>query len=105
SPGRTWESLARATIDLLDLGDVLDAGGGDGAVAELLAPRSKTYTLVDRNDKLLAAAAARLAGLPNVRIRAGDLRNLDLPRASFDVALLLNVLVETEEPAAIVDQL
>src|SRR5262249_6211619 len=48
SPGRTWESLARVLVGLLDLGDVLDAGGGDGAVAELVAPRCKSYTLVDQ---------------------------------------------------------
>src|SRR5215471_11342126 len=97
SPGRTWESLARASIGLLDLGDVLDAGAGDGAVAELLAPRSRSYTLVDRNEKLVAAARERLAKHDNVSVRHGDLRKLDLPRASFDAALLLNVLVETED--------
>jgi len=31
SPGRTWQSLALGTAALLDLGDVLDVGSGDGA--------------------------------------------------------------------------
>ena len=40
SPGRTWQTLARAAVRLGSLGDVLDIGAGDGAMAELLAPRA-----------------------------------------------------------------
>jgi ArsR family transcriptional regulator len=56
SPGRTWDALARGLVGLLRLGDVLDAGAGDGAIAELVAPRAKTYTLLDRSERMLAAA-------------------------------------------------
>src|SRR6202008_4769715 len=50
SPGRTWEATARGLIGLLRLGDVLDAGSGDGAIAQLLAPRSKSVTSLDRSE-------------------------------------------------------
>jgi len=100
SPGRTWESLARGLVGLLALGDVLDAGAGDGAVAQLLAPRSRSYTLVDRNERLLAAAGLRLSGQANVRLVQDDLGTLALPAASFDLVLLLNVLVELDDPTA-----
>src|SRR5262249_10922793 len=105
SPGRTWESLARGLVGLLALGDVLDAGAGDGAVAQLLAPRSRSYTLVDRNERLLAAAGVRLRGQANVRLVEADLRELALPAASFDLVLLLNVLVEIDDPPAVLARL
>jgi ArsR family transcriptional regulator len=101
SPGRTWESLARGLIGLLELGDVVDGGAGDGAVAELLAPRARSYTLVERNPRMLTAAAARLHGKRNVSLCNADLAALPLPPASFDTALLLNVLVEVAEPAPV----
>jgi DNA-binding transcriptional ArsR family regulator len=105
SPGRTWESLARGLVGLLALGDVVDAGAGDGAVAQLLAPRSKSYTLVDRNEKLLAAAGQRLAGQANVRLIHDDLAKLSLPPSSADLVLLLNVLVEIDDPAPVLARL
>lgn len=105
SPGRTWESLARGLSGLLALGDVLDAGAGDGAVAQLLAPRSKSYTLVDRSERLLAAAGQRLSDQPNVRLVHVDLKQLELPAASFDLVLLLNVLVDIDEPPAVLARL
>jgi DNA-binding transcriptional ArsR family regulator/protein-L-isoaspartate O-methyltransferase len=101
SPGRTWESLARGLVGLLALGDVLDAGGGDGAVAELLAPRSLSYTLVDRNERLVRAARRRLEGAPHVSVCRADLTRLPFDRPCFDVVLLLNVLVEAEAPDAV----
>src|SRR5262245_4294603 len=67
SPGRTWEALAGGLIGLLDLGDVLDAGAGDGAIAALLAPRARSITCVDVSEKLVDAARVRLAGFPNAR--------------------------------------
>src|SRR5256885_1019118 len=56
SPGRTWEATSRALLGLVRLGDVLDAGSGDGALAALLAPRARSITCLDRSDKVLAAA-------------------------------------------------
>src|SRR5208337_4765780 len=49
SPGRTWESLARALAGLVRLGDVVDLGSGDGSVAQLLATRARSWTCVDRS--------------------------------------------------------
>ncbi len=54
SPGRTWESLARAVAGLVQLGDVVDVGSGDGSVAQLLAPRARSWTCVDRSERLLS---------------------------------------------------
>jgi ArsR family transcriptional regulator len=92
SPGRTWEALAGGLIGLVELGDVLDAGAGDGAIAQLLAPRARSITCVDISDKLVEAARVRLGGFPNARCEVADLHELVYPDASFDQVLLLNVL-------------
>ncbi len=98
SPGRTWEATARALAVSSDLGDVLDAGSGDGTVAELLAPRARRVVCVDRSEAMITAARRRLAGRPHVRCEVGDLGALAEADASFDLALCLNVLVHVESP-------
>jgi len=104
SPGRTWDALARGLVGLLRLGDVLDAGSGDGAIAQLVAPRARTYTLLDRSERMLGAARTRLAKQRNARFLHGDLHAIPAPAASFDQVLLLNVLPYAERPAAVLGE-
>jgi ArsR family transcriptional regulator len=98
SPGRTWEALARGLIGLVDLGDVLDAGAGDGATAQLLAPRAHSITCVDISETLIDAARVRLAGHPNAKAEVADVTDLPFPAASFDQVLALNVLTHLRAP-------
>ena len=102
SPGRTWEATARGLIGLLKLGDVLDAGSGDGAIAQLLAPRSKSVTCFDRSERVMAAARQRLGREGNVRFAVGDLHELGFGEAQFDQVLLFNVLTYTHTPARVI---
>lgn len=99
SPGRTWESLARAVAGLVSLGDVVDIGSGDGSVAQLLCARARSWTCIDRSDRVLEAARARLGRTKNVRFVPGDALALPVEAASFDAALLLHVLTQVESPA------
>ena len=99
SPGRTWEAMARATLPLLAPGDVIDIASGDGALAELLAPHAKSYVCVDASERVVAAARERLKPQRNVRVLVGDMHALDLPDASFDLALLMQALAWAERPA------
>jgi len=111
SPGRTWESLAASVVGLLRLGRVLDVGCGDGSVAEMIAPRARSVTCVDASERMVAAAKKRLARFDvdgaaeggtsrtrNARVIQADMHALPLPDASFDQALLLNVLVHAKAP-------
>jgi ArsR family transcriptional regulator len=98
SPGRTWEATARAFLGLVRLGDVLDGGSGDGAVAELLAPRVRSLTCLDRSPRVLAAAQARLQRMPNVRYLLGELEAIPAADGSFDHVLLFNVLASARQP-------
>jgi SAM-dependent methyltransferase len=102
SPGRTWETTARGLLGLVRLGDVLDAGSGDGALAALLAPRARHITCLDRSEKVLDAARLRLGHLPNVSLVPGDLHALPFPDRRFDQVLLFNVLVYAETPSKVV---
>ncbi|MEM6291178.1 MAG: metalloregulator ArsR/SmtB family transcription factor [Myxococcota bacterium] len=99
SPGRTWEALARGVIGLVDLGDVLDIGSGDGVLAQLLAPRSRSYTCVDSSQRVLDAAQARLSDVHGLAFLTADMHALPMPAASFDQVLMFHVLTYAERPA------
>jgi ArsR family transcriptional regulator len=99
SPGRTWEATARGFLGLVRLGDVLDAGSGDGTIAQLLLPRAKSVTCLDKSARMLDAARARLARSKSVRFVLGDVQDLPFQRPSFDHVLLFNVLTKAEQPA------
>ena len=101
SPGRTWESLARAVTGLVRLGDVVDIGSGDGSVAQLLSGRARSFTCVDRSERVLAAARARLGKAHGVSFVAADAGALPAADASFDAALLLHVLAQVDAPARV----
>lgn len=98
SPGRTWEATARGLVGLTRLGDVLDAGSGDGTIAELLAPQARRITCLDRSQRMIDAARARLARFDNVEVRVGDVHELPFDDASFDEVLLFNVLTHAVTP-------
>lgn len=104
SPGRTWESLAASFVGLLRLGRVLDVGAGDGAVAEMIAPRAKSITCVDASERMVDAAKKRLAKFDNVRVARGNMHALEQKGESFDQVLMLNVLVHSDQPARAVSE-
>lgn len=99
SPGRTWETLTRAFTQLLEPGDVLDVGSGDGVIAELLAPRARSITCLDISERVVAAARERLRTLANVRVDTGDMHALPIADRSIDLVLLLNALTYSATPA------
>ena len=99
SPGRTWETLTRALLQLLETGDVLDIASGDGVTAELLAPHARSIVCVDASERVVEAAAKRLAPFNNVHVRQGDMHALTLETGSFDLVLMLHALTYSEHPA------
>jgi ArsR family transcriptional regulator len=98
SPGRTWQSLAVGFAALLELGDVLDVGSGDGAVAGYLAPYCRSLTCIDTSARMIAAAQARLAKHEHVRAQVADCHELPFRTASFDAVLLFHTLTYVKEP-------
>ena len=102
SPGRTWETLARAMTQLVDAGDVLDIASGDGVLAELLAPSARSIVCVDASPRVVSAARERLKDFANVEVVAGDMHALDFGARRFDLVLLMHALTYSENPAAVI---
>ncbi len=104
SPGRTWQAMVHGVAALLDLGDVLDVGCGDGWSASLLAPRSRSYVGVDRSERVIEAADRRAGSVScqsgeAPRFRQADMEQLPFAEGAFDTVLLFHVLPHAEEPA------
>lgn len=98
SPGRTWETVARALLQLLGTGDVLDIASGDGVTAELLAPHAHSIVCIDSSERVVEAATRRLKPFANVQVRQGDMHALNLGRQRFDLVLMLHALTYAEHP-------
>jgi ubiquinone/menaquinone biosynthesis C-methylase UbiE/DNA-binding transcriptional ArsR family regulator len=104
SPGRTWHSLAMGLGAMLRLGDVLDAGSGDGAVASLVAPYCRSLTCIDVSEKMIEAAKERLARHPHVRTQCADVHDLPFRASSFDTVIVFHTLAYAERPARALEE-
>jgi 2-polyprenyl-3-methyl-5-hydroxy-6-metoxy-1,4-benzoquinol methylase len=104
SPGRTWEVTARAMVQLLELGDVLDVASGDGVLAELLAPRARSFKCLDISQRVIDAGKNRLRSSSNVGFEVGDMHDLPLADASYDTVLLMHALTYTRQPQQVFDE-
>jgi len=73
---------------------LLDLGTGTGRMLELFAPDIERGLGLDLSLDMLALARARLdrAGLKHCSVRQGDIYDLALPRDSFDVVIVHQVL-------------
>ena len=74
--------------------DFLDIGTGTGRILELFGDKVERGLGIDLSREMLALARANLerAGLGNCRVRHGDMYKLPAPSASFDAAVLHQVL-------------
>jgi DNA-binding transcriptional ArsR family regulator len=77
SPGRTWEATARGLLGFVRLGDVLDVGSGDGAIADLLAQRARG-ALAPRRDLILDGAMG--TAIQGYRLGEADFRGTRFER-------------------------
>ncbi|GAB4171087.1 MAG: metalloregulator ArsR/SmtB family transcription factor [Wenzhouxiangellaceae bacterium] len=98
SPGRSWEATARALVQLLTPGRVLDIASGDGAMAELIHRQAQSVDCIDLSERVVEAGAQRARTLGNVRFHQGDMHALPFEDASFDTVLLLHALTYSAKP-------
>jgi ubiquinone/menaquinone biosynthesis C-methylase UbiE/DNA-binding transcriptional ArsR family regulator len=107
-----WDRMRREMFgerfDLLAIGGLLDEswalgdlGCGTGQIAEALAPFVRRVIAVDRSRAMLKAAKKRLAELPNVEVRQGELETLPIDDRTLDAATLCLVLHHVPEPPAV----
>ena len=101
---RTLRHDHRALPPLLRRGmSVLDVGCGSGAItagiAEAVGPEGRVVG-VDRDESLLAIAAARCAGLPNLTFERQDALSLSVAGA-FEIVTAARALQWMSDPAAV----
>lgn len=99
-PGRTWEGLARSLLLLAPRARYADLGIGDGLLTLMLSEVAERVTAVDISQEMLTQLAerARKRGIDNVETVLGEIEDLPLPDASFDVAVLSQALHHAEAP-------
>ena len=100
-PGRTWEGLARAIVQLAPRGRYADLGIGDGMLTLMLSEVASQVTAVDISSEMLAQLKQRAAkrGISNIETVEGEIEDLPLPDASFDVVVLSQALHHAVKPA------
>jgi ubiquinone/menaquinone biosynthesis C-methylase UbiE len=88
------EDAIRAALADKPIRALLDLGTGTGRMLELFAPEIERGLGLDLSLDMLALARARLdrAGLKHCSVRQGDIYDLALPRDSFDVVIIHQVL-------------
>jgi ubiquinone/menaquinone biosynthesis C-methylase UbiE/DNA-binding transcriptional ArsR family regulator len=82
------------TLSAQPFRSLLDLGTGTGRMLELFGPQIERGLGIDLSTDMLTLARSRLerAGLRHCSVRQGDIYDLALPPASFDVVLVHQVL-------------
>ena len=88
------ESAIRTALADKPIRSLLDLGTGTGRMLELFGPDIERGLGLDLSLDMLALARARLdrAGLKHCSVRHGDIYDLALPRDSFDVVIIHQVM-------------
>jgi len=88
------ESAIQTALADRPIRSLLDLGTGTGRMLELFGPQLERGLGIDMSLDMLALARARLdrAGLKQCSVRQGDIYDLKLPRDSFDVVIVHQVL-------------
>ncbi len=99
-PGRTWEGLARALLQLAPKARYVDLGIGDGLLTLMLAEIAERITAVDISPEMLHHMKVRAGkrGLDNIDYVEGEIEDLPLEDNSFEVAVLSQALHHAEDP-------
>ena len=103
----TDADVEAALLDMIGrepVGSFLDIGTGTGRLLELMSPRYERSVGVDTSREMLSIARAKLdaAGLGHATVRQGDAYRLPVPRATFELATLHQVLHYLDDPASAV---
>ncbi|MCX5065429.1 methyltransferase domain-containing protein [Micromonospora lupini] len=105
--GRDYKGRAVDALDLRPGHAVVDIGCGPGTDLGRLADAVRAGGLVvgvDRDARMLAEAARRLADRPEIDLRAGDAHALPLDDTSMDRARIDRVLMHVADPATVLTE-
>jgi ubiquinone/menaquinone biosynthesis C-methylase UbiE/biotin operon repressor len=99
-PGRSWQSIAEALLQLVPPLVIADLGAGEGAFSLLLAQRAQQVIAVDNSDKMveLGSALAAKQGVTALEYRKGDLEAVPIADGAVDLALFSQSLHHAIHP-------
>lgn len=99
-PGRSWQGLAEALLELMPPMVVADLGAGEGTFSLLLARRAAKVIAVDNSARMVeyGAEQARRHGTGVLEYRQGDLEELPIDDASVDLAFFSQSLHHAIHP-------
>jgi len=99
-PGRSWEGLAAALLNIMPALVVADLGAGEGAFSQLLAQRAKLVIAIDSSPKMVefGAKSAHSHGIHNLEYRLGELEEVPVRTATVDVAFFSQSLHHAQRP-------
>jgi ubiquinone/menaquinone biosynthesis C-methylase UbiE len=99
-PGRTWEGLTRAVLQLAPRARYADLGIGDGLLTLMLAEIAEKVTAIDLSGEMLTSLAMRASakGIENIEVVEGDIEDLPLPDESHDVVVASQALHHATSP-------
>jgi ubiquinone/menaquinone biosynthesis C-methylase UbiE len=100
------EAAIRHALEAKPIRSLLDLGTGTGRMLELFGPDIERGLGLDLSLDMLALARARLdrAGLKHCSVRHGDIYDLALPRDSFDVVIIHQVLHFLDDSARAISE-
>ncbi|MEW6254437.1 MAG: metalloregulator ArsR/SmtB family transcription factor [Pseudomonadota bacterium] len=101
APDDLVEAQVREALGAEPIEALLDLGTGTGRMLEILSDRIQKGVGLDLSPDMLGVARVNLeqAGIRNCSVRQGDIFNLSLPRDSFDVVMIHQVLHFLDDPA------
>jgi ubiquinone/menaquinone biosynthesis C-methylase UbiE len=100
------ETEIRAALGSAPFRSLLDLGTGTGRMLELFGPEIERGLGLDLSLDMLALARTRLdrAGLRHCSVRQGDIYDLALPRDSFDLVIIHQVLHFLDDSARAIQE-
>lgn len=98
SPGRSWRALALGLCRFLSLGEVLDIGSGDGALAQMASSQARRWVCLDRSQPVLDAAKKRLGEQRDIDFVRGDMQDIPLQSDRFDQVFHFHALTYASDP-------
>jgi ubiquinone/menaquinone biosynthesis C-methylase UbiE len=92
--------VAVALAHLMDLGDCVDMGSGDGALIDLLLPGCRTLTCIDLHPRMVQHGQQRVQARKDQTLcfLEGDMQEPPLAPQSADTVLFLQSLQYAEDP-------
>ena len=99
-PGRSWQGLAEALLNLMPPIVIADLGAGEGTFSQLLAKRAKHVIAIDNSERMVdfGGRLAEKHNVQNLEYRVGDMEAVPIGDAEVDLAFFSQSLHHAINP-------